>query len=37
MAPRLDDSLTRYTHWFADRPQTVVIQPTTWCNLECIH
>jgi len=25
---------SRYDQWFA-APQTVVVQPTTWCNLDC--
>ncbi|MFF3750965.1 cyclophane-forming radical SAM peptide maturase AmcB [Streptomyces sp. NPDC002018] len=27
----------RYSKWFAARPQTVVVQPTTWCNLDCTY
>lgn len=27
----------RYSQWFAARPQTVVVQPTTWCNLDCSY
>jgi uncharacterized protein len=37
VAPCPDSSLTRYARWFADRPQTVVLQPTTWCNLDCSY
>lgn len=25
---------SRYAQWFTT-PQTVVVQPTTWCNLDC--
>ncbi|MFD7893687.1 cyclophane-forming radical SAM peptide maturase AmcB [Streptomyces sp. NPDC059743] len=27
----------RYSQWFTAKPQTVVVQPTTWCNLDCTY
>ncbi|MFJ2955663.1 cyclophane-forming radical SAM peptide maturase AmcB [Streptomyces sp. NPDC087270] len=35
---RTDTSVwrSRYNQWFA-APQTVVVQPTTWCNLDCAY
>lgn len=29
--------LTRYAEWFAPTPSTVVLQPTTLCNLDCSY
>jgi uncharacterized protein len=34
MRTRLSAWRTRYEQRFAS-PQTVVVQPTTWCNLDC--
>ncbi|MGW4384140.1 cyclophane-forming radical SAM peptide maturase AmcB [Kitasatospora sp. NPDC004531] len=28
---------TRYLRWIADRPRQVVLQPTTFCNLDCSY
>ncbi|WP_372407159.1 cyclophane-forming radical SAM peptide maturase AmcB [Streptomyces luteireticuli] len=28
---------SRYDQWFTARPQTVVIQPTSFCNLDCTY
>ncbi|WP_171168778.1 radical SAM protein [Streptomyces sp. I05A-00742] len=27
----------RYDQWFASRPQTVVLQPTSFCNMDCSY
>lgn len=34
MRTRNPDWRARYDQWFTT-PQTVVVQPTTWCNLDC--
>jgi uncharacterized protein len=34
MRARAADWYSRYSEWFTT-PQTVVVQPTTWCNLDC--
>lgn len=34
MPARTPSRRARYDRWFA-APQTVVVQPTTWCNLDC--
>lgn len=34
MRPRAADWRSRYREWFTT-PQTVVVQDTTWCNLDC--
>ncbi|WP_216586420.1 cyclophane-forming radical SAM peptide maturase AmcB [Streptomyces brasiliscabiei] len=34
MSARTADWRSRYSEWFT-APQTVVVQPTTWCNLDC--
>ncbi|RLV10414.1 radical SAM protein [Streptomyces griseocarneus] len=30
-------SRRRYDRWFASRPQTVVLQPTSFCNMDCTY
>jgi uncharacterized protein len=34
MPTRIPNWRARYDQWFTT-PQTVVVQPTTWCNLDC--
>ncbi|MER7043403.1 cyclophane-forming radical SAM peptide maturase AmcB [Streptomyces jumonjinensis] len=36
MRTHISDWHSRYHQWFA-APQTVVVQPTTWCNLDCAY
>lgn len=37
MAHRSAPWHSRYARWFSARPQTVVVQPTTFCNLDCTY
>ncbi|MEX2982816.1 cyclophane-forming radical SAM peptide maturase AmcB [Streptomyces sp. C36] len=38
MAQRSADGLRRlYDRWFASTPQTVVLQPTSFCNMDCTY
>ncbi|BAJ31697.1 hypothetical protein KSE_59270 [Kitasatospora setae KM-6054] len=35
--PPTSDPRARYLRWISDRPRQVVLQPTTFCNLDCSY